>query len=140
MRVCAHAQALAQCRGWLDEHLPDAERIAVNSNAEGARRSRDESGSAAIAGDTAAEVYGLNLLVREIEDRTIMRRVFWSSAARFSRPAAPTSTTLLLSARDTAGPGALLSPARAAGGGCNQHDTHRVAPLAARQMGLRVLH
>src|SRR6202167_4689012 len=33
-RVCAHPQALAQCRGWLDEHLPDAERIAESSNAE----------------------------------------------------------------------------------------------------------
>ena len=37
-RVCAHAQALAQCRGWLDDQLPDVERVAVSSNAEGARR------------------------------------------------------------------------------------------------------
>ena len=28
-RVCAHGQALAQCRGWLDDQLPDVERIAV---------------------------------------------------------------------------------------------------------------
>jgi chorismate mutase/prephenate dehydratase len=69
LRVCSHSQALAQCRGWLDEHLPDAERVPVASNAEGARRARDEQGSAAIAGETAAEVYGLNILVREIEDR-----------------------------------------------------------------------
>src|SRR6185437_3133842 len=48
-RVCSHSQALAQCRGWLDEHLPQAERVAVSSNAEGARRARDEKGSAAIA-------------------------------------------------------------------------------------------
>src|ERR1700727_971986 len=27
-RVCAHPQALAQCRGWLDEHLPGPEPIA----------------------------------------------------------------------------------------------------------------
>ena len=44
-RVCAHAQALAQCRGWLDEQLPDVERVAVSSNAEGARRARDERGT-----------------------------------------------------------------------------------------------
>src|SRR3984893_14418964 len=36
-RVCAHPQALAQCRAWLDEQLPDVERVAVASNAEGAR-------------------------------------------------------------------------------------------------------
>ena len=58
-RVCAHIQALAQCRGWLDEHLPDIERVAVSSNAEGARRARDERGTAAIASRAAAEIYGL---------------------------------------------------------------------------------
>src|SRR6202171_5782623 len=46
-RVCAHAQALAQCRGWLDGHLPDAERVPGSSNAEGARGARDERGTAA---------------------------------------------------------------------------------------------
>src|SRR4051812_10874996 len=56
-RVCSHPQALAQCRGWLDEHLPEVERVPVSSNAEGARRARDEKGTAAIAGETAAEVY-----------------------------------------------------------------------------------
>src|SRR5271155_2344139 len=49
-RICAHPQALAQCRGWLDDQLPEAERIGVSSNAEGARRARDERGTAAIAG------------------------------------------------------------------------------------------
>src|SRR3984957_17803273 len=68
-RVCAHAQALAQCRGWLDDQLPDAERVAVSSNAEGARRGRGERGSAAIASRAAAEIYGLTLLADEIEDR-----------------------------------------------------------------------
>ena len=28
VRVCSHGQALGQCRGWLDEHLPDVERVA----------------------------------------------------------------------------------------------------------------
>src|SRR3982074_1175576 len=58
-RVCAHPQALAQCRGWLDDQLPDVERDAVSSNAEGARRARDERGTAAIASRAAAEIYGL---------------------------------------------------------------------------------
>src|SRR5215470_16137847 len=56
-RICSHPQSLAQCRGWLEEHLPEIEQVPVASNAEGARRARDEKGSAAIAGETAAEVY-----------------------------------------------------------------------------------
>ncbi len=68
-RVCAHPQALGQCRGWLDEHLPGVDRVPVSSNAEGARRARDERGSAAIAGSVAAEVYGLDILAPNIEDQ-----------------------------------------------------------------------
>jgi hypothetical protein len=67
VRICSHQQSLAQCRQWLDEHLPDAERVPVSSNAEAARRARDEDGTAAIAGQAAAEVYGLNVIVPEIE-------------------------------------------------------------------------
>jgi chorismate mutase/prephenate dehydratase len=45
VRVCAHSQALAQCRAWLREYLPSAELQPVSSNAEGARRARDDSTS-----------------------------------------------------------------------------------------------
>ena len=107
-RVCAHAQALAQCRGWLDDQLPDVERVAVSSNAEGARRARDERGTAAIASRAAAEIYGLTLLANDIEDRAdnttrfsvVGRKLFSSSGAD--------RTTLLVSASDTDDPGALF--------------------------------
>lgn len=68
-RICAHEQALAQCRGWLREYMPNVELIGVSSNAVGARRARDEDGTAAIGASAAAEVYGLNTLVNNIEDR-----------------------------------------------------------------------
>src|SRR5580700_8269609 len=106
-RVCSHSQALAQCRGWLDEHLPDAERVPVASNAEGARRARDEHGSAAIAGETAAEVYGLNVLAREIEDRSDNATRFLVLGRKILSPSGADRTTLLMSAGDTQSPGAL---------------------------------
>ena len=107
LRVCSHSQGLAQCRGWLDEHLPEAERAAVASNAEGARRARDEQGTAAIAGETAAEVYGLNILVREIEDRADNATRFLVLGRKLLRPSGADRTTLLLSIGDTQSPGAL---------------------------------
>jgi chorismate mutase/prephenate dehydratase len=67
-RVYAHQQALAQCREWLDGNLPRAERIAVSSNGEAARRVAGEAGAAAVAGDAAAELYGLRRLASRIED------------------------------------------------------------------------
>ena len=55
-------QQMMQCSGivrirraWLKEYLGETELVEVSSNAEGARRARDEAGTAAIAGDAAAE-------------------------------------------------------------------------------------
>ena len=67
-RIYSHAQSLAQCRKWLDAHWPMAERVAVSSNAEAARRIRGEWNAAAIAGDMAADLYGLEKMAEKIED------------------------------------------------------------------------
>lgn len=64
----AHQQTLAQCRGWLDANLARCERIPVSSNAEAARRAAHEPHCAAIAGDRARAIYGLQTLATNIED------------------------------------------------------------------------
>jgi chorismate mutase / prephenate dehydratase len=107
-RVCAHAQALAQCRGWLDDQLPDAERVPVSSNAEGARRARDERGSAAIASRAAAEIYGLTLLADEIEDRPDNTTRFLVVGRKLFSASGADRTTLLVSASHTDDSGALF--------------------------------
>jgi chorismate mutase/prephenate dehydratase len=106
-RVCSHQQSLAQCRQWLDEHLPGVELIPASSNAEAARRARDEEGTAAIAGETAADVYGLNVLVSEIEDRPDNTTRFLVIGRKLFNPSGKDKTTLLVSAGDTGSPGAL---------------------------------
>jgi chorismate mutase/prephenate dehydratase len=107
-RVCAHPQALAQCRGWLDEHLPEAERIAESSNAEGARRARDERGTAGIASRAAAEIYGLTLLADEIEDRPDNTTRFLVIGRKLFSRSGVDRTTLLVSATGTDDAGALF--------------------------------
>ena len=107
-RVCAHAQALAQCRGWLDDQLPDVERVAVASNAEGARRARDERGTAAIASRAAAEIYGLTLLANEIEDRPDNTTRFLVVGRKLFGRSGADRTTLLVSTSDTDDAGALF--------------------------------
>jgi chorismate mutase/prephenate dehydratase len=68
-RIYSHSQSFAQCRKWLEAHYPNAEKIPVNSNAEAAKRVKTEWNSAAIAGEMAAELYGLAILSDNIEDR-----------------------------------------------------------------------
>lgn len=67
-RIYSHQQSLAQCRKWLDTHMPNAERIAVSSNAEAAKRVSGEWNSAAIAGEMASDLYSLEIVEQKIED------------------------------------------------------------------------
>jgi chorismate mutase/prephenate dehydratase len=66
--VLAHPQALAQCHGWLSNHLPHAERRPVASNAEGARLAALDPTLAAIASERAASEYGLHVVAPAIQD------------------------------------------------------------------------
>ncbi|MBD2859920.1 prephenate dehydratase [Spongiibacter sp. KMU-158] len=68
-RICAHQQALAQSRRWLDANFPKIERVAVSSNGEAARMASQDPATAAIAGDLAANQYGLSKLASDIEDQ-----------------------------------------------------------------------
>ena len=67
-RVFSHGQSLAQCHEWLNANMPHAERVAVSSNAEAARKASIEPCSAAVAGDMAAAIHGLTMLASNIED------------------------------------------------------------------------
>ena len=107
VRVCSHSQSLAQCRSWLNEYLPEVERITVDSNAEGARRARDEQGTAAIAGHSAAEIYDLKLLVTDIADRSDNTTRFLVIGRDLFAASGKDKTSLLLSAADTDSAGAL---------------------------------
>ena len=66
--VVAHPQALAQCQGWLSQHLPKAERRPVSSNAEGARQAATHAGMAALASERAATQYGLHIVRKAVQD------------------------------------------------------------------------
>ena len=86
-RVGGHAQAMPQCRGWLAAHLPDAEWVTVASNAEAARQAADGHLDAALAGDFAADRYGLEVLVPDVHDRASAVTRFVVVSARGPLPA-----------------------------------------------------
>lgn len=115
-RVYSHQQSLAQCRQWLDTHLPNVERVAVSSNAEAARRIRGEWHAAAIAGTTAAELYDLVRAVENIEDNPDNTTRFIIIGREKPGQSGDDKTSILVSTRDR--PGALmnlLSPLHNAG-------------------------
>lgn len=115
-RVYAHAQSLAQCRKWLDGKLANVERVAVASNAEGARLAKSERDAAAIAGKAAAELYGLGTLATNIEDEPDNTTRFLVIGRQNVPRSGQDMTSLLLSVHNR--PGALhdlLAPFAQAG-------------------------
>ncbi|HEX3622687.1 MAG TPA: prephenate dehydratase [Acidimicrobiales bacterium] len=69
-RVVSFPDAMAQCRRYFAESLPDAEIVAANSTA-GAVRDVAENrppGTAAVGAALAAKLYGLEVLAADIED------------------------------------------------------------------------
>ncbi|MFB6205305.1 MAG: prephenate dehydratase [Haloglomus sp.] len=73
--IASHAQALAQCRGYLDREYPNATLEAVASTARGVARAREDDTIAAVAHpDTAGE--DLRILGEDIQDQD-------SNATRF---------------------------------------------------------
>ncbi|MAL98514.1 prephenate dehydratase [Hydrocarboniclastica marina] len=104
-RIYSHQQSFAQCRKWLDSHWHGVERVTVSSNAEAARRAREEPGTAAIAGDMAAELYGLTKLAATIEDRPDNTTRFLIVGREDVAPSGKDKTSILVSMRNK--PGAL---------------------------------
>ena len=104
-QIYSHQQSLAQCRSWLDTHLLQADRIAVNSNADAARMASQEQDAAAIAGNAAAENYQLNFLVNNIEDDPDNTTRFLVIGRQMTPPSGNDKTSLLFSAPNK--PGAL---------------------------------
>ncbi len=115
-KVYSHPQSLAQCRQWLDTHWPNIERVAVSSNAEAARRAAKEADAAAIAGDAAAELYGLNALASNIEDMPDNTTRFLIIGTQATQASGDDKTSIMVSSRNQ--PGALyhvLEPFHQAG-------------------------
>lgn len=104
-RVLAHQQALAQCRGWLEANLPDAGHIAVGSNSEAASLVSEDDTAAAIASETAAELYSLATLAKNIEDRPDNTTRFLVIGSQAVPPSGNDKTSLLISVNNK--PGAL---------------------------------
>ncbi len=99
-RVYAHQQSLSQCNQWLDKHLPDAERIAMSSNAQAAKFVKEgqakEHNAASIGGSMASELYEMPILAADIEDEPDNTTRFAVIGQHLSPPSGDDRTSLLV--------------------------------------------
>jgi chorismate mutase/prephenate dehydratase len=67
-KIYSIQQVFGQCRIWLQENLPKAEKIEVSSTTRAAQIAAKDKKSACIASLIAAKVYKLKVIARDIED------------------------------------------------------------------------
>jgi prephenate dehydratase len=102
----SHPQALAQCQGWIETHLPSAQLIPTNSTTEALQHLGDNPTVGAIASQRAAQLYNLPILASPINDHPDNCTRFWVLSLRPSSGGDHTSIGFIV--HDV--PGALVKP------------------------------
>ncbi len=102
-KLFAHPQSLAQCRGWIQNHLPRVEIIETSSNARSAELAAKEKFTAAIAGALAAEKYNVPILELDIQDNAANATRFLVLGRQCSPPTGNDRTSLMVSITDKVG-------------------------------------
>jgi chorismate mutase/prephenate dehydratase len=102
-KIYSHPQVFGQCRKWLLRNAHDLEWIEVSSTTRAAELASKESGSAALAGAMAAEVYGLDILDRGIQDSPNNTTRFLVISHATSPPTGQDKTSLMFCIQDRVG-------------------------------------
>ncbi|HLN87452.1 MAG TPA: prephenate dehydratase [Candidatus Limnocylindrales bacterium] len=102
-RIISHPQALAQCRDWLGAHFPNIAVEEVASTAHAALAASKDGNVAAISSALAKEVYGLESVASNIEDRSNNITRFLVIGKMATKPGRRDKTSLVFSAKDKPG-------------------------------------
>jgi len=85
-RVCSKDQALAQCRHWLQRHVPHAQLVDAPSTSRAVQIAKETPGTAAIASELAVQYYGVPVLAHGIQDKADNTTRFFVVGKRPSGP------------------------------------------------------
>ena len=96
-RIYSQPEVFAQCRNWLAATFKDTETVPIASSSRAAQMAASEKGTAAIASAIAAEIYGLKLLCRDIEDISNNITRFLIIAKQDAQPSGDDKTIVLFS-------------------------------------------
>ena len=110
-RVISHPQAIAQCAGFLREHLPDAEHVSSPSTAEAvASVVGAPAGTLALGSRLAATIYGCRVLAADVGDHpdNATRFVWLAQSANAVEPTAGGKTSIVFWGGGDRSPGWLV--------------------------------
>lgn len=102
-RVYVHPQTRAQCRGWLEANLPDAELVEVSSNSKSAMLAAKDKKSAGIGSKLASEAYGVKVMRTAIQDLADNYTRFFILGSQINKRTGDDKTTIMVSIKDKVG-------------------------------------
>ncbi len=102
-RVFSHPQVFGQCRHWLQRHLASAELVEVSSTSRAGELAAKSEDGAALAGPMVAELYGLDVLDRGVQDSAHNTTRFLVIGHRDCPPTGSDRTSLMFAVPDRAG-------------------------------------
>ncbi len=102
-KIYSHPQVFGQCRKWLKANANELEWIEVSSTTKAAELASKEPGTAALAGAMAAEVYGLEIQERSIQDSPNNTTRFLVISHETCPPTGSDKTSLMFCVQDRVG-------------------------------------
>lgn len=102
-RIVSHPNPISQSRGWVKEHFPAAEIVECSSTAMAAEQASRDKSTAAIASEAAAEIYGLKVIERSIEDGKSNLTRFLVIGKKDAGRSGNDKTSLLFTVKDASG-------------------------------------
>lgn len=102
-RLYSHPHAIAQCRNFIENHLPQVPISEVSSTARAAEQCAEDPAAAAIASELAAQLYGLAIIKHRIEDNIHNFTRFLVVAEKGMSRTGRDKTSVMFSIRDRIG-------------------------------------
>ena len=109
----SHPQVFGQCKDWILRNFPKADLVEVSSTTKGAHLAREKAaeGAAALGGQLAAELAGLEVLESAIQDRATNTTRFLVISEKTCPPTGNDRTSILFAVNDR--PGSLVDALKA---------------------------
>jgi chorismate mutase/prephenate dehydratase len=102
-RIYSHPHAIAQCKTWLENNLPQVPVNEVYSTAKAAEICAGDAAGAAIASELAAKLYGLQFVKKRIEDNINNYTRFLVISNRSREKTGKDKTSVMFSIKDRVG-------------------------------------
>lgn len=102
-KLYSHPQVFGQCKGWIQTNFPNAELIEVSSTTRAASIASQEEYSGALGGELAAQIHGLPILEKNIQDRATNTTRFLVIGEKSCPKTGDDRTSLMFSVKDQPG-------------------------------------